>query len=146
MPPTHDLDRFVRKQNPKYADVLSELTHGRKTSHWMWYIFPQLVGLGKSTTAIEFAIHDLDEARRFLEHPILGARLMECIGLVLAVRGRSAADVFGDDEKKLRSCATLFAQVSPAGSPFHRLLDHYFEGEADRRTMELLEDGEEKPS
>ena len=66
MPPTHDLDRFVRKQNPKYADVLSELTHGRKTSHWMWYIFPQLVGLGKSTTAIEFAIHDLDEARRFL--------------------------------------------------------------------------------
>jgi uncharacterized protein (DUF1810 family) len=140
MSSTSTLERFVMAQSRDYPNVLAELARGKKTSHWMWYIFPQIEGLGHSPMAREFAIRNLDEARRYLDHPILGPRLMECVGLVLAVQGRRAVDIFGDiDARKLRSCATLFAQVSPVGSPFHRLLDQYFEGEVDTRTLEQLE-------
>lgn len=138
--PAPDLDRFVTAQAAVYSGVLAELRRGRKTSHWMWYIFPQIAGLGSSSKAREFAIRDRDEARRYLEHPLLGSRLIECVEVVLALQGRSAEDVFGGiDTRKLQSSATLFAQVSPTGSPFHRLLDRYFEGIADSRTLELLE-------
>lgn len=107
----------------------------------MWYVFPQLAGLGRSATAIHYAIRDAAEARAYLAHPVLGARLEEISRALLAVRGRSAHDIFGSpDDLKLRSCATLFAQVSPAGSVFERVLAAYFDGERDLRTLELLRD------
>lgn len=139
MSPTPDLSRFVLAQDSHYADVLAELARGKKTSHWMWYVFPQVAGLGSSPKSREFAIRDVDEARRYLAHPILGPRLMECVGLVLAVHSRSAVDIFGDiDARKLHSSATLFAQVSPAESPFHRLVDQYFDSKMDRLTLQRL--------
>jgi uncharacterized protein (DUF1810 family) len=105
----------------------------------MWFVFPQLAGLGLSATSRRYAIRDLAEARAYLEHPILGKRLVECGEAALGVEGRSAFEVFGSpDDMKLRSCATLFSRVSPPGSVFHRLLDKYFGGEPDDRTMSLL--------
>ncbi len=105
----------------------------------MWYIFPQYAGLGFSATSRHYAIKSLAEAEAYLQHPILGARLIECADVVLQVKGRSAHEIFGSpDDLKLRSCATLFAQLSPAGSVFHRLLDQYFQGEPDAKTLEML--------
>jgi uncharacterized protein (DUF1810 family) len=105
----------------------------------MWYIFPQFDGLGFSATSRRYAIRSIAEAEAYLRHPVLGARLRECVEAVLGVAGRSAYEIFGSpDESKLRSCATLFAQVSPPGSVFERLLDQYFQGEPDRRTLRLL--------
>ena len=139
MSPAPDLERFVLAQDAVYPNVIAELAGGNKTSHWMWYVFPQIAGLGSSPHARAYAVRNLEEARRYLTHPILGPRLLECVELVLAIRGRSATDIFGDiDAKKLRSCATLFAQVSSPRSPFHRLLDQYFNGDVDPRTMDLL--------
>ena len=136
----HDLGRFVRAQAGDYQRALAELRSGRKRSHWMWYVFPQLDGLGSSPTAKRYAIRSLDEARAYREHPLLGARLVECAEAVLAVESRSANEILGSpDDLKLRSCATLFARASPAGSVFHRLLDKYYGGEADPRTLRLLE-------
>ena len=135
----HDLDRFVRAQEGHYAQALAELRAGRKRTHWMWFIFPQLDGLGFSETARWYAIRDLDEARAYLAHPLLGPRLIDCAEALLAVQGRSAREILGTpDDLKLRSCATLFAQVSPGGSIFHRLLEVFFEGVADARTLALL--------
>jgi uncharacterized protein (DUF1810 family) len=135
----HDLNRFVRAQEHDYARALAEIRSGRKRTHWMWYIFPQLDGLGFSETARRYAIRGLDEARAYLGHPVLGPRLVECAEAVLAVQGRSAREIFGTlDDLKLRSCATLFAEVAPAGSVFQRVLELYFGGEADGRTLALL--------
>ncbi|NLX49081.1 MAG: DUF1810 domain-containing protein [Methanospirillum sp.] len=135
----YDLERFVQAQRPVYQQALSELRAGRKRSHWMWYIFPQLAGLGRSPTSREFSIRTLAEAEAYLRHPVLGPRLVECAEAVLAVEGRPALEIFGSpDDRKLRSCATLFALVSPPGSVFHRLLDRYFQGEPDARTPALL--------
>jgi uncharacterized protein (DUF1810 family) len=134
-----DLNRFVRAQEHDSAPALAEIRSGRKRTHWMWYIFPQLDGLGFSQTARRYAIRSLDEARAYLEHPVLGPRLVACAEAVLAVQGRSAREIFGTpDDLKLRSCATLFAEVSAPGSVFWRVLEVYFGGEADRRTLELL--------
>ena len=105
----------------------------------MWFIFPQLAGLGQSTNARKFAISSLDEAREYLQHPVLGARLLECTGLVLGIRGKTAVGIFQEtDAVKLRSSATLFAQVSPSGSVFHRVVDQYFDGVPDALTLSLL--------
>ncbi|MEN6517898.1 MAG: DUF1810 domain-containing protein [Methanospirillum sp.] len=135
----YNLDRFVQAQRRCYEQALNELRNGRKSSHWMWYIFPQLAGLGRSPISMEYSIRTLAEAEAYLRHPVLGPRLAECAGAVLAVEGRSAHDLFGSpDDRKLRSCATLFAIVSPPGSVFHRLLDRYFRGEPDARTRQLL--------
>jgi uncharacterized protein (DUF1810 family) len=135
-----DLTRFVDAQRGDYERALAEVRAGRKTTHWMWYVFPQLDGLGSSPTARRYAIRGLDEARAYLAHPVLGPRLRECADAVLAVEGRSATDVFGHpDDWKLRSCATLFAAVSEPGSPFHRILEKYFDGRPDDRTLRLLE-------
>lgn len=134
-----DLNRFVKAQASDYARALAELRQGKKRSHWMWYIFPQYAGLGFSATSRHYAIKTLAEAEAYLQHPILGARLIECADVVLQVKGRSAHEIFGSpDDLKLRSCATLFAQLSPAGSVFHRLLDRYFQGEPDAKTLEML--------
>jgi uncharacterized protein (DUF1810 family) len=135
----YNLKRFVHAQERIYPRVLAELRAGQKRSHWMWFIFPQIAGLGWSPTSRLYAIRDEDEARAYLAHPVLGERLRECAEEVLRVTGRSAEDIFGSiDAVKLRSSATLFAAVSPEGSVFHQLLDRYYNGEADPRTIELL--------
>jgi uncharacterized protein (DUF1810 family) len=135
----HNLSRFVQAQEYSYDQALSEIRSGRKQSHWMWYIFPQLEGLGFSPTSRRYSIKSIAEAEAYLRHPILGPRLVECCEATLRVEGRSAFDIFGSpDDMKLRSCATLFALVSPAGSVFHRLLDKYFQGNRDVQTLRLL--------
>jgi uncharacterized protein (DUF1810 family) len=135
----HDLNRFVEAQRDVYARALAEIRSGRKRSHWMWFVFPQIAGLGVSATARRYAIRDLAEAQAYLDHPILGKRLAECAEAALGVEERSAFEVFGSpDDMKLRSCATLFARVSPPGSVFHRLLGRYFGGEPDDKTNSLL--------
>lgn len=142
----HELSRFVRAQANDYDRALSEIRSGQKRSHWMWFIFPQLDGLGSSPISRRFAIRSLDEARAYLAHPLLGPRLLECAEAVLRLEGRSATEIFGTpDDLKLRSSATLFACVSPPGSAFHRLLAMYYGGGQDGRTMRLLDlpaDGE----
>ena len=136
----YDLDRFVRAQETSYTQALSELRTGRKRTHWMWYVFPQLEGLGSSPTAVRYAISGLDEAEAYLAHPVLGPRLMECSETVLRHAALPASSMFGyPDDMKLRSSATLFARVSPAGSVFHRMLDTFFEGQPDETTLRLLQ-------
>jgi uncharacterized protein (DUF1810 family) len=135
-----DLDRFVAAQEHAFADVRRELQAGRKTSHWMWFVFPQAEGLGWSAMAQRYALRSLAEARAYLDHPILGRRLLECVDLLLRIQGRSARDVLGEpDDLKLRSSMTLFALAAGEGSPFERVLEQYFAGEADGVTLGVVE-------
>jgi uncharacterized protein (DUF1810 family) len=135
----HDLNRFVEGQRSTYDRALAELRSGRKRSHWMWYVFPQLAGLGRSAMSAQYAIASLAQAEAYLRHPVLGARLIECTTAVLGLEGRSAHDIFGSpDDLKLRSCATLFDVVSEPESPFAKLLAKYFGGERDEQTLRLL--------
>lgn len=135
----HDLKRFVQAQEDVYEQSLSEIKSGRKRSHWMWYIFPQCDGLGFSPTSIRYSIESVAEAKAYLRHPVLGPRLMECTTAALCVEGRSAYEIFGSpDDMKLKSYATLFASVSLTGSMFEKLLDKYFQGERDQKTLRLL--------
>ena len=135
-----DLERFVIAQEQSYAAALAEIRSGRKRSHWMWYVFPQFRGLGFSATSRHYAIKSLSEATAYLAHPILGPRLVECAAAVVALEGRTASQIFGSpDDLKLRSCATLFAHVSPDASVFHRIIDKYFDGRPDRRTLVLIQ-------
>lgn len=135
----HDLNRFVLAQAGAYERALAEIRAGRKRSHWMWYIFPQITGLGFTSMSRRYAIRSLDEARAYLDHPVLGQRLVECAEAALGVEGRSAREIFGSpDDLKLRSCATLFGAVTPPDSVFARLLDRFYEGERDDRTLQLL--------
>ncbi|MEO8482257.1 MAG: DUF1810 domain-containing protein [Acidobacteriota bacterium] len=134
-----DLHRFVAAQTPHFAQALTEIRAGHKRSHWMWFIFPQFAGLGLSAMSVRYSIASLDEARAYLSHPLLGPRLIECCEAALAAPDRSAREIFGaPDDTKLRSCATLFAEVSPPGSVFERVLDRYFSGERDQRTLDLI--------
>ncbi len=134
-----DLNRFLLGQESLYGLALSELRSGRKRSHWMWFVFPQFVGLGASPMSQHYAIKSVAEAEAYLRHPVLGPRLVECCEAVLAVKGRTAFEIFGSpDDLKLRSCATLFAHVSPAGSVFERLLARYFPEGPDDRTLRLM--------
>jgi uncharacterized protein (DUF1810 family) len=136
----YDLNRFVEAQERNFEEALAEIRSGRKRTHWMWYIFPQLDGLGFSSTSKHYSIKSLDEARAYLNHPILGPRLIECAEAVLRLEGRSAREIFGSpDDLKLRSCATLFACVTPAESVFARLLAKYYAGEHDAKTLRLLD-------
>jgi uncharacterized protein (DUF1810 family) len=135
----YDLNRFVHAQEADYERALSEIKKGRKRTHWMWYIFPQFDGLGFSSTSKRYAIKSADEARAYLDHPILGPRLLACAEAAVSVEGRSALELFGSpDDLKLRSSATLFTCVSPPGSVFHRLLDKYYGGGFDGKTLQLL--------
>jgi uncharacterized protein (DUF1810 family) len=135
----YNLSRFVQAQAGDYDQALSEIKGGRKRSHWMWYIFPQFDGLGFSSMSKRYAIKSLAEAEAYLAHPILGPRLVECAEAVLGVEGKTAAEIFHwPDDMKLKSCATLFACVTPEGSAFHRLLDQYFEAKRDEKTLQLL--------
>jgi uncharacterized protein (DUF1810 family) len=133
-----DLARFVAAQADRYEAALAELRRGRKDSHWMWFVFPQFVGLGSSPTAERYSIKSVEEARAYLAHPVLGPRLVDCAEAVVGLAERTAEEIFGPvDAMKLRSSATLFAGVSPAGSVFHRVLDKYFGGDPDDRTQRL---------
>jgi uncharacterized protein (DUF1810 family) len=134
-----DLQRFVAAQEPVYAQVTDELAAGAKTSHWMWFVFPQLKGLGRSSTAQHYGIASLAEARAYAQHALLAARLRRCCELLMAVQGRSATQVFGPiDALKLRSCLTLFERAAPHEPLFGQLLGKYFDGERDAATLQLL--------
>ena len=149
MPPASDttdhndpfnLRRFVSAQEKIYGDVLAELRSGQKRTHWMWFIFPQIDGLGYSPTSKHYAIKSKEEARQYLNHPVLGGRLLECAEIVLDIKGRSASEIFGSpDDLKLKSSMTLFASVTNPESVFARVLDKYFYGQRDSKTLNLLE-------
>lgn len=133
------LERFVEAQEQDYSIALSEIRAGKKRSHWMWYIFPQLAGLGHSSTAQLYAIKDINEARSFLAHPVLGPRLREISETLLGLEGKTAAEIFGyPDVLKLRSCATLFAHVAEPRSVFERILQKYYDSQPDDATLRLL--------
>lgn len=134
-----DLNRFVDAQAPVYRDVVDELRAGRKRSHWMWFIFPQLRGLGGSPTAVRYGISSLEEARAYLRHEVLGPRLRECARLVNQVQGRSAGEIFGSpDDLKLRSSMTLFARATDDNDDFVAVLDKYYGGQEDALTVARL--------
>jgi uncharacterized protein (DUF1810 family) len=135
----HDLQRFLLAQEDSYARALAELSAGLKRSHWMWFIFPQLDGLGHSATARHYAIKNLEEARAYVAHPVLGPRLLHCAEALLGREGCNARDILGHpDDLKLRSCATLFAIAAPEQPLFQRLLDRFYQGARDTRTLDLL--------
>jgi len=139
-PDPYDLQRFVEAQDPVIETVKEELRSGRKRSHWMWFVFPQIAGLGSSEMSRRYAISSRDEAEAYLDHSTLGPRLRECTGIVNAVEARSANDIFGSpDDKKFRSSMTLFDAVADDPTPFRTALDRYYDGDPDRRTLELLE-------
>ena len=134
-----DLRRFVDAQAPVIDRAMAELKAGRKQSHWMWFVFPQIAGLGSSPMAIRYAISSLAEAKAYARHPVLGPRLKTCAELVLTVEGRSANDIFGlPDDAKFRSSMTLFAEADPAAEVFAQALDKYFSGERDPETLRRL--------
>ncbi len=140
-----DLQRFVDAQDPVFEDVLLELGRGDKEGHWMWFIFPQLRGLGSSAMSQRFAISSRAEAEAYLAHAVLGPRLIQCTELVNAVEGSSAERIFGSvDAMKFRSSMTLFREAAPEGSVFDQALKKYFAGEPDTRTLELL--GSRRPA
>jgi uncharacterized protein (DUF1810 family) len=138
-PDPFDLQRFVDAQSPVFETVLRELRAGRKASHWMWFVFPQIAGLGSSPMAQRYAIASLEEARAYLSHPVLGPRLRQCVAALLDVPGRSADEIFGSpDDVKLRSSLTLFATAAPGEPLFTRALDRFFDGRKDPATLERL--------
>ena len=142
MPDSFDLNRFVEAQRDNYEVALAEIRSGQKRSHWMWYIFPQYEGLGSSAMSRRYSIKSVAEAKAYLVHPLLAPRLLASTEALLHLEGRSAQQIFGPtDELKLRSCATLFASVAPADSVFQRLLEKYFHGRGDEKTLYLLEPG-----
>jgi uncharacterized protein (DUF1810 family) len=136
-----DLDRFVAAQRDVYESAAAQLRAGRKTGHWMWFVFPQIAGLGMSAMSQRYAIASLDEARAYLAHPVLGPRLEECARILTGLQGQTAEDIFGGiDAVKLRSCMTLFARAAESGddSLYDAVLDKYFGGEADPQTTARL--------
>jgi uncharacterized protein (DUF1810 family) len=135
----YDLDRFVTAQQHVYAGVVDELRRGRKTGHWIWYIFPQIAGLGRSQLSSDYAIRSLDEARAYLAHPVLGSHLRECAGALLATSRRSAEEILGSiDAMKVRSCMTLFHRAAPDEAVFAQVLERFYGGIADAATDERL--------
>jgi uncharacterized protein (DUF1810 family) len=137
-----DLIRFVNAQNAIYTQVIEELANGCKQTHWMWFIFPQLTGLGHSAMAQRYAIRDLDQARRYLADPILGARLRQAVRMIMEHKAKSALEILGSpDDLKFRSCLTLFREAASNNSDrllFTEALDQFYGGQPDRRTLELL--------
>ena len=135
----YELKRFVEAQDGVYEQACAELRAGRKRSHWMWFVFPQIRGLGSSPTAVRFAISGMEEARAYLEHPMLGSRLRECTGIVVDVEGRSVEQIFGyPDDLKFHSSMTLFAKAAEEAGMFGEALEKYFGGEMDRGTLERI--------
>ncbi|WP_218623882.1 DUF1810 domain-containing protein [Granulicella sp. dw_53] len=140
----YDLERFVKAQAGVYEQVCAELRAGRKRSHWMWFIFPQIQGLGSSPMAVRYGLSSLEEARAYLGHRVLGARLRECTTIVLGVSGRTVGEIFGaPDDLKFHSSMTLFAQVDEGGGLFTEVLERYFDGKLDRGTLARVRTGVE---
>lgn len=140
-----NLQRFVSAQQKQYGAARDELQRGRKETHWMWFVFPQIEGLGQSPNSRLYAIKSAAEASHYLQHPVLGARLRECVAILLGLTGRSAHEIFGwPDDAKLRSSMTLFAAVEPHDPAFAQVLDRYFQGKPDTRTLEILNQGASK--
>ena len=136
----HNLERFIQAQQQVYVTVLSELNRGHKSTHWMWFIFPQIKGLGSSALTNFYAIKSLDEASCYLNHPLLGARLLECSEIILGFKDRSIGDIFAyPDDLKLLSCMTLFSKVAESRSVFDALIEQCFAGQPDARTLELID-------
>ncbi len=139
MTDAYNLHRFLDAQERAYDTVLNELRAGRKASHWIWFIFPQIAGLGHSAMAQQFAIGSLDEAKAYLQHPVLGPRLRACTQLVLDVNGRSAEEIFSySDHLKFRSCMTLFLTAATDNTIFNNALLKYFDGKPDQSTLDIL--------
>ncbi|HMH15399.1 MAG TPA: DUF1810 domain-containing protein [Edaphobacter sp.] len=135
----YELKRFVDAQEGVYEQACAELRTGRKRTHWMWFVFPQIRGLGSSPTAVRFAISGMEEARGYLEHPVLGSRLCECTRIVVGVEGRSVEEIFGyPDDLKFHSSMTLFAKAEAEPGIFGRALEKYFGGEMDPETLERI--------
>lgn len=145
-----DLERFVQAQSSDYERALEEIRSGQKRSHWMWYIFPQLAGLGRSAMAQRYAIKDVQEAEAYLKHPVLGPRLVQITEATLDIQGRSARQIFGSpDDLKLHSCATLFSFAAaqaklPQAQVFDRLIEAYYGGQRDEQTLRLLRTGSDR--
>ena len=134
-----NLDRFVQAQEENYAEALAELRVGRKRTHWSWYVLPQLRGLGSSAMSVRFALSGLPEAKAYLAHPVLGARLIECVAAINQYAGTKPEAILGTiDARKFHSCVTLFARVSEPGSVFHQALATHFAGQEDQATLTLL--------
>ena len=135
----YNLDRFIKEQQRDYATAYAELSQGRKKSHWSWWIIPQIVGLGMTTTSYAYAIKSLDEAVAFLDHPYLGKNIREISKVLLGLESNDATAIMGyPDDLKLRSCMTLFAEADPNEDIFQKVLDKFFNGEKDERTLEIL--------
>ena len=133
------MQRFIQAQENNYQTALAEVRTGYKCSHWMWYIFPQLKGLGFSSTAQYYGINGREEAMAYLKHPVLGARLREITSVLITLEGKSAVEIFGrTDAMKLRSCMTLFNAVANGDELFQNVLDKYYNGQADERTLAML--------
>ncbi len=141
----YDLHRFTKAQRNTYDNALAELRDSKKQTHWMWYIFPQIDGLGHSTTSKRYSIKSIEEARQYLNHPVLGKRLLECAKVILAIEGHSISEIFGHpDDMKLKSSMTLFACIDSRSLLFARILDKYFNCERDVATLQLFEKIKEK--
>ena len=135
----HNLQRFLTAQQTDYATALAEIKQGRKRSHWIWYIFPQIAGLGFSETSKHYALQNAEEAQAYLNHPILGSRLIEICSELLKLPTNNATEIFGTpDDMKLRSCVTLFASLPDADPVFKQVLDKFFGGEGDKLTIQIL--------
>ena len=133
------LNRFLSAQQPIYPQVLKEIRNAKKTTHWMWFIFPQIQGLGHSSTAKYYSIKSIEEAKEYIAHPVLGTRLIECSMIIFHIDNKSAHDIFGyPDDMKLRSCMTLFNFVAPEQKVFTDVLQKYFAGEADEKTIAIF--------
>ena len=135
---TENIDRFLEAQEKVYDQALKEIRGGRKVTHWMWYIFPQIAGLAFSSTSKYYSLQDLQEAQDYLKHPVLGPRLIEISQAVLNIEGKTAYEIFSGDDVKFQSCMTLFSEVENAPQVFSDVLDKYFEGNKDPRTLELI--------
>lgn len=134
-----DLQRFITAQEEDFETAFREIKNGRKQSHWMWYIFPQIAGLGFSSTSRFYAVKDITEAENYLAHPTLGKRIVEISEVLLTIKGKSANQIFGSpDDMKLKSSMTLFGALENTNPVFQKVLDKYFDGERDRRTLELI--------
>jgi uncharacterized protein (DUF1810 family) len=133
------INRFIREQENIYPQVIKELKNGKKVSHWMWFIFPQIEGLGSSSTSKYYSIKTIAEAKKYLAHPLLGKRLLECSKVLLKIEGKSAEDIFGyPDHLKLQSSMTLFSFISPASTVFLEVLNEYFNNQKDQKTLNIL--------
>ena len=136
---TFNLQRFLTAQETTYNEALSEITKGKKQSHWMWFIFPQIAGLGFTDYNVLYGIKNLEEATQYLQHPVLGKRLIEISKAVFEINGKTANDIFGKpDDRKLKSCMTLFAQITKTDPIFQKVLDKFYQGNKDEKTIQLL--------